>query len=250
VSLQTFSSTAVNDNPLMSGGPQNGTLNVVAFQLDRQVYTLPIKIIRQIMDMVYLTRLPEVSESIEGIFNYHGTTVPVVDLRRYLSLPKLPIQLHTPIMLVTFRDQLIGLIVDKVIGVISQSQSSIFLRKELLPDNFGEISILDGVIQNSHDYMLMLNLEQLFTSQRKIDLIQAIDQFASSLPSDPNQTDQSVPAEPVTQEVIHVLSEINLPLDEPLPAKKPKARKKSANAKHSVIDSSGADPLAPQEVKD
>jgi purine-binding chemotaxis protein CheW len=168
-------------SPLLKENIQTGEflVNLLAFQLDRHIYTLPIDIISQIIDMVSITHLPEVSDSIEGIFNYHGRTVPVVNLRRYLNLPKLSIHLHTPIILVWFSGYIIGLIVDRVIGVMSHPQNSIFLPKDLLPDDLVKISILDGVVQTSENYMLMLNLENLFTSQRKQALVETLDRLAT-----------------------------------------------------------------------
>jgi purine-binding chemotaxis protein CheW len=146
---------------------EDAQINILAFQLEQQIYTLPIEIIDQIIDMVFITRLPELNDSIEGVFNYHNITVPVVNLRMFLNLPKLPPRLHTPIILVVFSGHIVGLIVDKVIGVISHSQNSIFLPQDLLPGNLGEISILDGLIQTPENYMLMLNLENLFSSRQK-----------------------------------------------------------------------------------
>jgi purine-binding chemotaxis protein CheW len=176
VSLQAVTSSIVEKN--VSSNP--GQMYVLGFQLDQQIYTLPIDIIYQIIDIVHLTRLPEVNDSIEGIFNYHGTTVPVVNLRRLLNLPKLPINLHTPIILVAFSEHIIGMIVDKIAGVVSVSKSSVFTPNDLLPEGLGQISILEGVVPNSEQYMLMLNLEKLFSSQKKDDLETVFNQLQAS----------------------------------------------------------------------
>jgi purine-binding chemotaxis protein CheW len=160
-------------------GLKDGPLDMVAFQLDQQVYCLPINIIYQIIDMVAFTHLPEANDSIEGIFNYHGTTVPVIDLRKFLNLPKIPMHLHTPIMLVAFSGQTIGLIVDKVLNVVSYPQHAILPPGSLLPEDLGKISILDGLIQNTEGFMMLLNLEHLFSSQRQQDLAETLDHLST-----------------------------------------------------------------------
>lgn len=158
-------------------------INLLAFQLDHHRYTLPIELIDQIIDMVAITHLPEVNDFLEGIFNYHGTMVPVLNLRRFLSLPKLPIHLHTPIILVRYSGHILGLIVDKVIGVTVHPQSSIFLPKDLLPDDLVNISFLDGVIQTPESFMLMLNLEQFLSPQRKQYLTEVLDHLVIPSPA-------------------------------------------------------------------
>jgi purine-binding chemotaxis protein CheW len=159
-------------------GLKDSPLDMVAFQLDQQVYCLPIHIIHQIIDMVAITHLPEANDSIEGIFNFHGNTVPVIDLRKFLNLPKIPVHLHTPIMLVAFSGQTIGLIVDKVLNVVSYPRHAILPPGSLLPEDLGKISILDGLIQNSEGFMMLLNLEQLFSAQRQQDLAETLDHLS------------------------------------------------------------------------
>jgi len=156
-------------------GLKESQLDMVTFQLDRQVYTLPISIISQVIDLVAITPIPEGNDAIEGIFNYHGTTVPVVDLRHYLNLTKIPIHLHTPIILIAFSGQIIGLIVDKVIDVVSYPRQAILPPEDLLPENLGKIPILDGVIQSPEGFLMLLNLEQLFSLQQKQGITEALD---------------------------------------------------------------------------
>jgi purine-binding chemotaxis protein CheW len=171
-------------------------LDMVTFRLGRQAYALPIDIIYQIIDMVTITRLPQADASIEGIINYHGTAVPVVDLRRFLRLPKIPVHLHTPIILVAFSGQMVGLIVDTVLGVLSCPQRSLLRARDLLPEDLGDISILDGVIQSSDSFFLLMNLEHLLPAQLELKLAEALNNLNLS-PQVPADTSPSgiAPAE-------------------------------------------------------
>jgi purine-binding chemotaxis protein CheW len=175
--LKTQISTASVDNPHF--GLLNRQMDMVAFHIDKQIYTLPIEIIHQVIDMVAITPIPEKNDSIKGIFNFHGTTIPVVNLRNFLNLTEIPVQLHSPMILVSFSGQIIGLIVDKVIGVVSYPMEAILSPEDLLPADLGKIQILDGVIQSPEGFFMLLNLENLFALQSQQDLTETLDKLTA-----------------------------------------------------------------------
>ena len=62
--------------------------NLVAFRLGEQVYALPIESVVQIIEMVMITPVPLAASSLQGMINVRGATVPVVNLRCHLGLPR------------------------------------------------------------------------------------------------------------------------------------------------------------------
>jgi purine-binding chemotaxis protein CheW len=86
---------------------------IVTFCLGSQTYALPITPVRQIIEMVTITPLPQINHTVAGVINFHGTLAPVINLRRYLGLDEIPLQLHTPIILVNIFERVVGLIVDQ-----------------------------------------------------------------------------------------------------------------------------------------
>ncbi len=160
---------------------QEGWVSLVTFRLEQQVYALPIEPIRQIIEMITVTAVPQVKKSIEGVINFHGLPVPVINLRRQLSLPPIALQLHTPIILVTLSNRLVGLIVDEVLEVLNLPQSQVIHPEMILPNGVGEASALHGLIQMEGKTVLCLDLDHLFAYPLQSDLAAIPDILARNL---------------------------------------------------------------------
>jgi len=174
---------------------ENTLLHLVTFRLDRQVYALPIEPIQQIIEMVTITPVPQVRSSVEGVINYHGATVPVVNLREHLGIVKTPMRLHTPIMMVYVSGRLVGLIVDEVLAVLDVPSNKIDRPQDILPEGLGKTSLLGGLFYTGGNSILLLDIEHLFAPQEAIALAEA----AAALPGKAEPTVQpsgESPAEP------------------------------------------------------
>jgi purine-binding chemotaxis protein CheW len=180
------------ENPIEN----NAMLHLVTFRLDRQLYALPIEPIQQIIEMVTITPVPQVRASVEGVINYHGTAVPVVNLRVHLQIPKLPLGLHTPIMMVYVSERLVGLIVDEVLAVVEVSASQINRPQDILPEALGDPLMLRGLFHSDENTILVLDIEHLFAPQDSTALAEA----AAALPG---ETHTPVEKKPALQDVPH-----------------------------------------------
>jgi purine-binding chemotaxis protein CheW len=157
---------------------------LVTFGLGSQTYALPIAPVRQIIEMVTITPLPQINHTVAGVINFHGTLVPVINLRRHLSMDDAPLQLHTPIILVNISERLVGLIVDQVLDVLERTADQIIDPNNLLPEGMGDIPLLQGLIHYQDGSILILNLEQLFKSSQTRSLLEAVDTLTLSLHQD------------------------------------------------------------------
>ncbi len=144
----------------------NGRVSMVTFRLDQRVFALPVEPIRQIIEMVTITPIPQVNGAVEGVINFHGALVPVINLCAYLSLPKKALHLYTPIILVSIFDRLTGLIVDEVLDVLDQPDSQVIHPKDILPEGLGEAPVLRGMVQAQDRMVMLLDLDQLFHPQQ------------------------------------------------------------------------------------
>lgn len=71
--------------------------------------------------MVAITPLPETPPWVDGVFNFRGCVVPVVDLRARLGIPRREPDLSTPIVITMAEAGLFGLIADELIEVLPVS---------------------------------------------------------------------------------------------------------------------------------
>ena len=90
----------------------------VVFRLAGREYGLPIEQVMEVIRMAALAPLPGAPDWLQGVLNLRGKAVPVMDLRRRLGLPALPVGLHTPIILARTRERPVGLIADEALDVL------------------------------------------------------------------------------------------------------------------------------------
>jgi purine-binding chemotaxis protein CheW len=150
--------------------PPEQQTSMVTFRLGSQVYALPIAPVRQIIEMVAITPLPQVNQTVLGVINYHGSLAPVINMRRLIGLPDAPLGLHTPIILAEISQRLVGLIVDEVSDVVSRPSSQVIPPAKILLDEMGQVPILQGLIQDEAGSILLLNPENLL----KVDTVHTI----------------------------------------------------------------------------
>lgn len=151
--------------------------DLVIFLLHKIHYAIAIQPIQQIIEMVTITPILKTEAWMEGIINYHGISVPVINLRRYFHLPVVPYGWHTPIILVHITGRQVGLIVDDVLDVAAIAAEEIIHPRRILPPDIPETPLLKGLVQSSDHVTLLLDLEHLFDQTQ----VRALNAAASAL---------------------------------------------------------------------
>lgn len=164
------------------------TTNLVIFLLNNVYYAIAIEPIQQIIEMVTITPVLTTQEWMEGMINYHGSSTPVVNLRRHFGVDVLPYGWHTPIILVSIASHKVGLIVDDVLDVLVIPTEKIVAPQSILPVGIPEIPLLKGIIQAEKNITFLLDLEHLFDQMQ----VRALSAATGALNADAPQ-----PASPV-----------------------------------------------------
>jgi len=136
--------------------------NLVVFRLNRIHYAIAIEAIQQIIEMVTITPVLKTEAWMEGVINYHGASIPVVNLRRHFGMEVVPYRWHTPIILVNICGRVVGLIVDDVLDVRAVLQEQIINPHAIIPPGIPETPLLKSIIQADNKIMLLLDLDHLF----------------------------------------------------------------------------------------
>ncbi len=155
--------------------------NLVTFRLNSVHYAIPIEPIQQIIEMVTITPVLNTTGWMEGVINYHGVSIPVVNLRRHFGLDVIPYRWHTPIMLVNISGRLVGLIVDDVLDVLAVPKDQISDPHMILPAGIPETLLLKGIIQMGEDITLLIDLSHLF-DQRQVQALGAVAEVLTDQP--------------------------------------------------------------------
>ncbi len=154
---------------------------ILSFYVAGQEYGMLVSNVVQIIEMVTITKLPQVPDSIKGVINYHGVIVPVMDLRTRLNLPLKPYGSHTPIILVDFNDRVLGIVVDDVEEVLEIDKESIttsesFLTTELIGNESTSLQslYLSGLAKINRRIVPLLQVNALLTKHEKKQLAKAL----------------------------------------------------------------------------
>lgn len=161
---------------------ESNTLALLVLTIGEQRYGIPVTNVVRIIEMVTITHLPGAPDTIKGIINLQGNTVPIIDLRHRFNAPAQNYGLNTPIILVNTRGsgQIFGLVVDTVIDVINIPHSNLEMFEMVMPANLAEqvttqAAYLAGITKFNGQIILILNSEAVLTHTEQVNLSKALD---------------------------------------------------------------------------
>lgn len=97
----------------------------VTFNLDKEVFALPVTHVQEILRVATITRMPHAPQPVRGVTNMRGRVLPVVDLRVRLGLAPKEMGATDRILVVGSRGHLLGLLVDSVQQVVRLARGSV-----------------------------------------------------------------------------------------------------------------------------
>lgn len=157
------------------------SLTILRFRLADQLYGVSIADIRQIVEMVAITPLAQVPAFMPGVINYHGTLIPLVDLRLRFNLPFQPYRLHTPILLSVFHDRLLGIVVDSVDAVQEIAADRYRAYDHIIPPELNAIAeqpipqaFWAGLVESENQIMPIVKPTQLLSATEQATLQQVL----------------------------------------------------------------------------
>ena len=89
----------------------------VIFRLGETLFGVDVERMLRIVRLSPITRVPRAPQFLEGVFNYRGQVVPVVDLHKRLALPGVEYGDQVRILIVELEAQPVGMLADAVIGI-------------------------------------------------------------------------------------------------------------------------------------
>lgn len=85
----------------------------VVFKLNKGEFGIDIMNVKEITPYEESTALPDTPSFIEGVINYRGNVIPIINLRNRFSLGEGEITKDTRIIVITLEEKEIGFIVDE-----------------------------------------------------------------------------------------------------------------------------------------
>lgn len=129
----------------------------VAFQAADEFYGLAIDHVVEISKVFETTPVPHTAGFVQGIGSVRGNVITVIDLPTRLRLRETEVSRDSRILVVRHRDDLYGIIVDAMIGVVSIAPEEL----EEAPGAFAgtRADFIETLARHSTDILIILNLD-------------------------------------------------------------------------------------------
>ncbi|MDR3438055.1 chemotaxis protein CheW [Telmatospirillum sp.] len=139
----------------------------VTIGMDREIFALPVRNVREILDMQPITRLPHAPPFMAGMIDVRGMSVPTIDLRVKLGLPAVPVTESTRIVVLDLfidgQPRPMGIIADRVIEVTSMGDQEMEAAPDVgvrwRSDYIRAIGRVNGA------FVIVFDLSRLFSSE-------------------------------------------------------------------------------------
>ncbi|MFQ5328863.1 MAG: chemotaxis protein CheW [Thermodesulfobacteriota bacterium] len=143
-----------------SNNEECAVLQLVAFNIGEEEFSVPILNVQEIIRMSEITRVPHTSEFIGGVINLRGKVIPIVDLRSRFGIDRFDEGNNRGrIVVINSEERVVGLVVDSVSEILRMDASII----EPPPDFLGKVSsdYINGVGKLKDRLIVLLNLEKV-----------------------------------------------------------------------------------------
>lgn len=132
----------------------------IGFLLNENEYIIPILKVQEIIKIPQITKMPGVPYYVEGVTNLRGKVIPVVNLKRILTLPEE--QEGSKVIVISTGKITFGALVDNITGVVNVDEGSIEPAEEFL--QHGQTHI-EGVARLGDRLLIMLDLKKLIPNE-------------------------------------------------------------------------------------
>jgi purine-binding chemotaxis protein CheW len=142
-------------------------LQFVAFRVGSQEFAVNIFQVERILRYERPAALPGTPDFLEGVVRYAGGVVPVVDLRKRLSLPS-DVREEVRMMVLELETQRVAIVVDQVLEVLRVDAGVITAPPPMVRGLAAQY--ISGIIARPDRTIVLLNAARLLSSEERLAL--------------------------------------------------------------------------------
>lgn len=162
----------------------------LTFKLDEEIFAININKIREVIELITVTKVPRTPDFMCGVINLRGGVVPVIDLRIKFGIEIAERTVDTCIIIVevTLEGEmtLIGALVDSV-QEVSEFESSQIEPAPRIGTRLNT-EFIEGMGKRDDEFIMILDMDRVFSSE-ELSAMQNADVYthAKESASDPEQ---------------------------------------------------------------
>ena len=152
------------------------TSQYLTFKLDNEIYAMDITTVREVLDIIQITKVPRMPDFMCGVINLRGGVVPVVDLRLKFGLEAAESLKEMCIVIIEVfldgEETILGILVDSVQEVISLEPEQIDP-----PPRIGtrlKTEFIRGMGKKDTEFIIILETIKVFSAE-ELAIVQAVD---------------------------------------------------------------------------
>jgi purine-binding chemotaxis protein CheW len=144
---------------------------LVAFRLGEDLFAADIHSVERVLRYTSPTPVPDMPDYIEGVMDYQGRVVPIVNLRLRFELPAAAVANETRMLVLSVSGEWIGIVVDAVTEVASYDRAAMSPPPKLFRGLSAEY--LKGIVRRGDRLVIFLDVDHLLASSERIALQEA-----------------------------------------------------------------------------
>lgn len=133
----------------------------VTFKSGNEYFGLRIQCVNEIIVYQEITQVPESENYIKGLINLRGKIIPVIDVRMRFKQEPMPYTDRTCIIVITVKDTVVGLIVEKIAEVVEITEDNILDSPTLGNEDKCQNKYVYGIGKVGDSVKLLLDPEKL-----------------------------------------------------------------------------------------
>jgi purine-binding chemotaxis protein CheW len=144
----------------------NDTRQYLSFRLGEEVFAVDVAQVREILELMPITKVPRTPEFMRGVINVRGSVVPVVDMRLKFGLPAAEDTIDTCIVVMEVATDgettVIGALADSVKEVAEFSAEQIEPAPKL--GTMLKVEFIKGIAKHDEQFVIILDIDRIFSS--------------------------------------------------------------------------------------
>jgi purine-binding chemotaxis protein CheW len=147
------------------------TNKLVTFRLGEDHFAADIFSVERVLRYSAPTSVPDMPAYIEGVVDYQGHVVPIVNLRVRFELPRMDAVAETRTLVLNVGGEWIGVVVDAVTEVASFDRAALQAPPKMFRGLAGDY--LKGILRRGERLVIFLDVDKLLSSTERIALQEA-----------------------------------------------------------------------------
>lgn len=150
---------------------------ILCFTIENIRFAISLACVDRVIRALEVTPIPNAPLVILGVFDYHGSVVPVINMRHRLKMADQPVRINDVFILADTSKRKLALVADRADGIVNPSSNELIKASDI--DSGFEAK---GVLRRDDGIILIYDIEQFLSSQEELDFQAAIDKHCKYEP--------------------------------------------------------------------